>query len=221
MASNEGEFWDSRFQQEGAIWGEGPSATARAAAPYLAAGTRLLDTGFGYGRDLLYFAQRGCSVSGIDPSRIGRRMAVARLDRAGVSCEQLATGDFENGECPSGPFDAIISHRVVHLLVDARAVVRFAQRVRQILRPGGLLCIGARNPGDFNSDLMHPVDRGVFEYRSRPGHRIRYWDDDDFTRVFGDAFVIRALLPAVEIESLDRPGDCHLTVMIAESLARE
>jgi hypothetical protein len=55
----------------------------------------------------------------------------------------------------------------------------------------------------------------VYEYARRPGHRIRYWDDDAFRRAFGEAFAILSLSAAVEPETAAQAVPCHLTVMLA------
>ena len=73
----------------------------------------------------------------------------------------------------------------------------------------------ARDLSDLNAADMVAVADQVYEYRRRPGHRIRYWDADTFRRVFAKAFAILTLLPAVEGETEAHPVPCHLTVMVA------
>jgi len=213
--SCEGAFWDRRYVAEGAIWGEGPSATAAVACRHLAAGARVLDVGFGYGRDLVFLARRGCRVAGVELSQEGRRMAEERLHREGLWAEALLGGPFEDASVPGMPFDALLSHRVAHLLVTPESVARFARRAGAALRSGGLLCVGVRNRRDLDPGAMTPVGNGVFEYRDRPGHRIRYWDDESFGGAFGDDFTMLLLTEAVEEECRARPAPCHLTVMVA------
>src|SRR5438876_9345834 len=73
--SSQGEFWDRRYSKEGAIWGEVPSPTAQTAARYVQPQDRVLDIGFGYGRDLPFFARQQCRVWGVDLSQEGCRRA--------------------------------------------------------------------------------------------------------------------------------------------------
>src|SRR5262249_1987891 len=148
--SDEGQFWDERFRREGAIWGEEPSPTAKALLHYLPANARVLEIGFGYGRDLAFLLSQGHRAWGVDLSPEGRRQAEARLRCAGLAAERLLTGSFEDSGCPDGQFDAVFSHRVAHLLVTDNAVERFADKVRRALRPGGILCVGARNADDLS-----------------------------------------------------------------------
>jgi hypothetical protein len=98
--------------------------------------------------------------------------------------------------------------------VTQEAVQCFADRVCQVLRPGGLLCLGARNPRDLNPAGMTRVGEGIYEYTHRPGHRIRYWDEEAFRTAFGRAFTILALTEEIELESVTQPVPCRLNVMI-------
>lgn len=215
MDSNSGEFWDTRYRAEGAIWGEAPSPTAQVAAQHLTPRARLLEIGFGYGRDLPFYIRQGCRVTAIDLSATGRELAEERLQREGLHAESLLSGRFEQREFPES-FDVVVSHRMAHLLVDPAEMAAFSARVRQVLRPGGLLCLGARNLHDLDPAAMICLGEGVYEYAARPGHRIRYWDHDAFRRTFNGSFELRSLVETTEPESQGHPVPCHLTVMVGQ-----
>lgn len=219
MTSDEGDFWDRRYRAEGTIWGEEPSPTAVLAAPYLAAGARVLDIGSGYGRDLAFLAGRACGVVGVEISGEGHRLARQRLDELGGGAAQLLQCRFEDAPLPEETFDAILSHRMAHLLLGSEAVAGFAAKLHRLLRPGGILAIGARGLDDLDPAEMVRIGEQIYEYRRRPGHHIRYWDDESFRQVFGARFTILALTHAVEGESRANPVPCHLTVMIARKMA--
>ena len=214
MTSAEGEYWDRRYRIEGPIWGDSPSPAALTAAQFLRPGDRVLEVGFGYGRDLLFFARRGCRVEGIDLSAEGCRRARSRVENEGLPPPQLATGRFEDSRYPDASFDLVFSHRVAHLLLSREAMARFALKVQQVLRVGGAVCVGVRNSEDLNPTDMIPVGDKVYEYKDRPGHRIRYWDDETFQEIFGPGFVILRLAAATELESAARPVPCYLTVLV-------
>lgn len=215
MTSDEGAFWDRRYREEGAIWGEQPSPTAMQIAPHLAEGARVLEVGSGYGRDLAFLAERRCRVSGVEISREGHRLARERLDGHGIQPEQLFLGRFEEMAGPEASFDAILSHRMAHLLLTPDAVAAFAAKSYRLLRPGGILALGARNLADLQPTEMVAVNHHVYEYRCRPGHQIRYWDDETFRQVFGEMHTILVLTHTTEPESRTVPVPCHLTIMIA------
>jgi SAM-dependent methyltransferase len=211
-------WWDRRYRAEGAIWGEAASPTADIALRYLSNPSRVLEIGFGYGRDLACLLQRGFRVTGIDLSSEARRRAEERLRSQKLKPEALLTGRFEDFALPADSFDAVLSHRVAHLLVAPDSITRFARQAHRVLQPGGLLCLGTRNPHDLDNDgdLVRISDR-LYEYVDRPGHRINYcWDDELIRDTFGESFEIRALTHVTEPESHTRPRPCHVTVIVAQ-----
>jgi SAM-dependent methyltransferase len=213
MTSNEGAFWDHRFRTEGAIWGNGPSPTAELAARYLHGGERVLEVGFGYGRDVCYLLRQCYRVFGIEASREGHRSTEDRLRREGLKADGLLLGHFEENTLADGSFDAVVCHRLLHLLVSRKAVAQFVEQVQRVLRTSGLLCVGVRNANDLDLTSMTWVEDNVYEYTQRPGHRIRYWDDAAFREFFGGAFTLLTLAPAVVQESASNQVLCSLTLM--------
>lgn len=224
MAGDDSAFWDQRYRQEGAVWGDEPSPTAFRLALLLEhgllsvpppKGPRVLEVGFGYGRDLVYLGGQGCRLWGIEPSSQGRTMAEERLACQGIRPERLLPGRFEEADLPGETFDGFLSHRLIHLLLAQTTVTDFAVHIHRCLRPGGILALGARSRLDLNPADMVEVERGIYEYRHRPGHRIRYWDRPMFEAAFGAAFDVIALEDATEPECLARPVPCHLTILLA------
>ena len=69
-------------------------------------GAEVLLIGCGSGRDLVPLAQRGCRVTGIDPSREGLRIAERLLHARGLSAT-LTREFFESLEM-THPFDVVI-----------------------------------------------------------------------------------------------------------------
>jgi SAM-dependent methyltransferase len=215
MRSDQDRFWDERFKHEGTIWGEGPSATATTAVCYLPPKARVLEIGFGYGRDLVFMLRQGYRVCGVDFSTEARHRAELRLHREGLTAERLVTSSFEDSDFPDESFDAVISHRMVHLLTTSEAVERFAEIAWRILRPGGILCLGVRNAEDLNPSRVRPWGQDVYEYTPRAGHLIRFWDDRALQQAFGRSFTLLAFDRVSEKESATYPIPCHLTVMVA------
>ncbi len=181
---------------------------------HLPARALVLEVGFGYGRDLAFLLGHGHRAWGVDLSPEARRRTDERLRREGLSAERLLTGRFEDSDVPDGQFDAVYSHRVAHLLVTDEAVERFTAAAQRALRPGGTLCLAVRNVDDRDPAEVRLVREGVYEYTPRPGHMIRFWDDEDLRRAFEKAFTILALERACENESRGRPIPCQLTILV-------
>lgn len=208
-------FWDERFANEGAIWGEDPSPTATLVQELAAPGSRVLDVGFGYGRDMAYLLKQGHRVWGVDLSHVGQEKAEERLNREGVQAEELKVSDYAEHVFAAESFDMIFSHRVAHLLTTPEAIARFAEVTHHLLKPGGWFCLGVRDTRDLRPEDMVQIGPHVFEYKHRPGHRIRYWNEQAFSDVFGKAFDIHSLTLASELESSTRPVPTNLTIMTA------
>ncbi len=209
------EFWNQRYIAEGSIWGDAPSPSAITASRYLGKGMRVLDVGFGYGRDLPFLARHEIHLVGIEPSSKGHELARERLRFAKLKAETLIQGNFEEVGNDMGHFDVILSHRVMHLLETAESVERFVTTVRKILREGGPVILGTRDTRDFDPGLMSEVGQGVYERKDRPGHRIRYWNRKMFETYFAEGFEITGFDETTELESTGSSVACHLTIMTA------
>ncbi len=209
-------FWNSRYTALGACWGNGGSPTLKMALRHFPRRGRALEIGYGYGRDVVPLAAHGLDVTGIDPSDAGRALAEQRLRAQGLSA-RLMTADFTEAALEPGSFDAVLSHRTLHLMTGPGAVDRFAGRLAAVSRPGALVCIGTRDLRDLDHGRMsaHPHGPGVYEYADRPGHVISYWDEDRFRSAFSADFDIEAFEQADEPEASDNPVPCYLTIMLA------
>ncbi|MDX1431566.1 MAG: metalloregulator ArsR/SmtB family transcription factor [Gammaproteobacteria bacterium] len=98
----------------------------------------LLDLGTGTGRILQVFASRIERGLGIDSSREMLAVARANLERLQLRHCQVRLGDIFHLSVPSGSFDVVTIHHVLHFLDDPGAAVAEAARA---LRRGGRLLI--------------------------------------------------------------------------------
>jgi hypothetical protein len=105
-----------------------------------------------------------------------------------------------------------------HLLEDEASVERFAQAVGRVLVPGGLAFIAARNAHGLDRARCIRHAGNVYELKARPGHRVRYWDRDAFTRVFGCALTLVDFEDFSEPESEANPEPCPVTLMVGRRL---
>ena len=122
----------------------------------LSPGARVLDAGAGGGRLVAELARRGHRAYGIEPSARSRERALATgLDvRADTLQQHEARG-----------LDAVVMWHVLEHLDDPRAAV---ERVRDWLRPGGLLLVGVPNPASAQARIAGP---GWLHFDS-PRHRV-------------------------------------------------
>jgi SAM-dependent methyltransferase len=198
-------YWNDRYKSEGKIWGDVPSPTAAAATQHLKNNSKVLDIGCGYGRDLSFLIKRGHKVCGIDSSPVSLHYMKEQGYKNNVHSEYLINKKFEDTDLPDSCFDGIISHRFLHLLVKQDSVTKYIFKIWQILRKGGILCIGTRSPNDFKPSEMLHIGDGIYEYKNRPGHKIRFWDKNSFIHNFSDYFKIKSITEITEKESMFNP----------------
>lgn len=98
----------------------------------------LLDIGTGTGRMLELYGKSAKRAVGIDMSREMLAVARANLERAGLRNCQVRLGDMYQLPVPSGSFDSVTIHQVLHYADAPGAAILEAARA---LRPGGRLIV--------------------------------------------------------------------------------
>jgi SAM-dependent methyltransferase len=138
---------------ESAYAGQAPWDIGRPQKAFLDVADRIsgsvLDAGCGTGENALYFAGRGCQVTGIDfleePIRRARRKAVERgLPATFLVQEALTLKDWTER------FDNVIDSGLFHVFDDADRR-RYVEGLATVLKPGGrlfLLCFSDEEPGE-------------------------------------------------------------------------
>ena len=116
--------------------------TARSGAP-----GKLLDVGCASGSLLRSMRQRGWEVFGIEPA------PDAAAKAAGVPGARIKCGVLEDGDFPSGTFDAVTLWSVLEHLHDPRRTLRI---IRDILNPAGLLHLCLPNFDSLERRLFGP-----------------------------------------------------------------
>ncbi len=113
---------------------------------------RALDVAMGQGRNALFLAQRGWTVTGFDISNEGLSVARTNATKAGVSltAQRSSIEDFNYGEAQWDLIALIYAPNVAH---EGAAIAKLARA----LRPGGLLVIESF-ASDRQSRPRRPVD---------------------------------------------------------------
>lgn len=129
------------------IWGWGTPAgqlRAQRRAALIAAGAGLgpgvsaLEIGCGTGLFTAMFAETGARLVAVDISPA--LLEKARARRLPTDRVRFVEGRFEEA-APGGPFDAVVGSSVLHHLDVPRALAR----IRELLAPGGRLCLAEPN----------------------------------------------------------------------------
>lgn len=131
---------------------------------------------FGCGTGLISFALRDRLRSAllVDASEGMLLVAKEKIDEAGVGNFQVALSDLSTVDgLPGGYFDLIYSSMALHHVADIAAI---AEVFRQLLKPGGTLCIVDldEDDGSFHADEVGFDGHDGFDQRKLAGLLARH-----------------------------------------------
>lgn len=111
------EKWDAKYNHPADVPTE-PSATLVQLADWLPREGNGLDVAGGAGRNAIWFARRGLSMTVADVSPAGLRLAKQRAEEAGASLETKCCDLDNEANFPPGPWDLIVvvCYQCRHLL---------------------------------------------------------------------------------------------------------
>ena len=209
-AKNSNGGWNDRYEQYGHMWGDEPSVCGMQFAKVLKPGSKVLDFGCGYARDTKYLAEHGHRPMGVDLSMKAIRLADEFLSDSGSSAVNdrvsFYRGDIIEAPLVQDNFDAVLSHRTLHLPHPAEVSI-IVKRVAEAMKEKGLLIATARSRDDFNPEQMVMLDDGItFEYKDRPGHRVYPFNEDRFRALLSPYFTELSFFNGTEPESVYNVG---------------
>jgi ubiquinone/menaquinone biosynthesis C-methylase UbiE len=136
------------------------------------AGGTVIDVGCGPGVMAQQLADRGCTYTGIDPSK--RMLEICRTRFAGHPQMQFVPGEAMDLAFPAEHFDAALCIGVIDGVPDRSQAVRELLRV---LRPGGTLIISFTNAVSpyswWKKYAYYPAVRRIQALHGYVGHRAR------------------------------------------------
>jgi SAM-dependent methyltransferase len=135
---------------------------------------RILDVGSGPGYFLLHGKQRGWQTLGIEPSK----QAAAYSRDLGLEIDEDFLTHKTAGQL--GTFDVVHMSEVLEHIPDPAGMLRLS---RELLNPGGLLCVAV--PNDYNP-FQHAL-RTVCGYKPwwvAPPHHVNYFCFDSLSHLF-------------------------------------
>lgn len=144
-------LFDKVYASDRPSFSENPSALLVEAVEGRAPG-RALDVAMGQGRNVLFLAQRGWSVTGFDVSEKGLAVARANASKAGVTVRALKS-TIEEFDYGTAQWDLVALIYVPASAHEGQAMATLARA----LKPGGLLVIESF-ASDRNAPQRRPVD---------------------------------------------------------------
>jgi SAM-dependent methyltransferase len=150
LAADPKRLWEDSFDEQiarGAYNAAPVEALVRNVAYYLRArhdaasmrGLHALELGCGAGPNLVWLAQKGLRVSGVDIASNALRLARENLERSGYADRigELIEGSADKTPFPDNSFDVVIESCVFQHLERSVRLGAFAE-VRRVLKKGGL-----------------------------------------------------------------------------------
>lgn len=145
-------MWDERFSQLEPVYGEQPNSYLRTQVVRLAAGSKILVPGDGYGRNGIWLARQGFRVHTVDLSPVGVERAQNAARAAGVAMT-IEQADLSTWNWPVAEFDAVACI-FVHLPPEVRSKVH--RSVLGALKPGGIVIFEAFTPAQLQHSSGGP-----------------------------------------------------------------
>jgi tellurite methyltransferase len=142
--------YDKDYSKKELLWGSEPSVVAKEILKHRKKGL-VLDVGMGEGRDVLFLAEKGFQVTGVDLSEIAVNKCLKLAKEKKLSVEALV-GDFLD-YYPNNRFDIIISNSTLHLM-EKDSVRRAVVRMKKMTRKNGLNIIAVFTEEDA-SDVTY------------------------------------------------------------------
>ncbi|WP_224703385.1 class I SAM-dependent methyltransferase [Devosia aquimaris] len=136
-------FWDTRYSQDGYIFGEAPNRFVAANADRLRGYRNALAVADGEGRNGVFLAEQGLDVLSIDASPVGLAKAEKLARNRGVSLTTQC-GDIGAYDWPEAAFD-VVAAIFIQFAPPAMRDAMFAGMV-QTLKPGGILLLEGYRP---------------------------------------------------------------------------
>jgi SAM-dependent methyltransferase len=175
LMAERGDWWsllfDKVYASDRPSFSQDPSALLVEAVESRPPG-RALDVAMGQGRNALFLAQRGWSVTGFDISETGLSVARANASKAGVELRAVRSG-LEEFDYGTAEWDLIALIYVPTSAYERSAIATLARA----LKPGGLLVI-ENFASDRTAPDRRPVDIDPVDVRAAlSGFEILRFDD--------------------------------------------
>jgi len=142
--------WEQNYEDGATPWDTGRASTElqRLVESGGVAPCRALDLGCGTGANVVYLAELGFDVTGIDLASGAIAQAEALAKEAGVEVD-LRKGDLLDPDNLEGPFDFIFARGCLHTFQEDEAAAQFVAMLERVSRSGTvylLMCGNAKEP---------------------------------------------------------------------------
>lgn len=146
------QFWNKKYASANYVYGVEPNVFLKASIEkYVNSGT-ILFPGEGEGRNAVYAAQKGLSVTAFDQSEQGKIKALKLAAEAGVNID-YRVGDLTRMNFPKASFDAA-ALIYAHLQPDIRKLIH--NSLSGFIKPGGIVILEGFSKSHIENQKINP-----------------------------------------------------------------
>ena len=149
--------WDDRYAASDYLFGTAPNDFLKTVAHQLAPNSQILCLADGEGRNGVYLAAQGHTVTAVDQSRVGLEKAKKLAQQKQVSVETIKA-DLAEYDLGVESWDCIVSI-FFHIPSEVRANIY--PRIIAALKPGGSLILESYTPNQLNHKTGGPPTSGL------------------------------------------------------------
>ncbi len=177
-------YWDRQFSENSNLYGMRPSLSAR----YISFISRkkncknLLEVGFGYGRDMLYFARNSFSVRGIDSSAVALEISKKLALRNNI-CVDLRNEDLINTTIEKGSIDIINCFHFFHLMLEDERK-KAVDVIYALLRENGIIVLNVYSVKNKEFGIGDEVEKNTYDFGEVKGRPVHFFDTEELSELF-------------------------------------
>ncbi len=165
------DFYEDHFSRKGLIHKYPNVNTVRCELWYFRPNRpagKILDYGFGYGQEAVYFAENGYRVHGVDISPAAKKRLDHDISRNRPELKDKITTTIINPDDEKLPyednyFDFLHSNQVIYHLPDRAAIERLMKEWHRVLKPGGLFMFSTVGPDCSCIQGAAEIEENLFE----------------------------------------------------------
>ena len=155
--------WDERYAATARVWSAGPNCWVEELVALMtpAPGRHALDVGAGEGRNALWLAERGWTVTAVDFSQVAlTRAHDLAVERLAERAERvvLVRADLDDYVPEPGSYDLVL---VAYLHLPAERRRQVLARAADALAPGGTLLVVGHDRTNLDDGVGGPQDPAV------------------------------------------------------------
>ena len=148
--------WDERYAGPELVWGSGPNCFVAEELAALPPG-RAIDLGTGEGRNAIWLAERGFTVTAVDFSQVGLARAAGLAAGRGVSVDWVHADLLDYQPTPGG-YDLVL---IAYIQLPADRLTALARTAATALAPGGTLLAVGHDRDNLTRGHAGPKDLSV------------------------------------------------------------